>query len=55
MKITDKFKALDDGIKLLSSIYKKYEDIERRLDFKGFTMAVKEIIIEFTQNEGLSN
>lgn len=50
MGIIEKFKKFDDmaidanGIKLLSHIYKKYEDIDRRMNLSNFFVAVKEII-----------
>lgn len=42
--ITEKFKEIKEGLKLLSLIFKKYEDTERRLDIEGFTMAVREVV-----------
>lgn len=42
--ITEKFKQINDGLKLLSIIFKKYENTEKRINRKGFIMAMRGVI-----------
>lgn len=37
------------GAKALSLIYRKHEDLEKRMNFEAFTLAVKEVYYEFME------
>jgi hypothetical protein len=41
MGITSKFKVFNEGIKLLGFIFRKNENIERRMNFEGFVLGLR--------------
>lgn len=40
-QITHKFKECGIGVKTLSLIFRKYEDTDKRMDFKAFGLSVR--------------